>query len=349
MPNQFANRDGVSRCIICCCAAALGIKCRPGWHLVPRTERIAVPNAEIIVYPDQEVRISSPFGFPVREDVAFTNLRGVERWSARRWPKRALKHLQKPLKKILESGEVVLYLARAQVMPGKLQRFTQGTQSHFLAPGVLLLTNRRLLHLSLKWNARWNRGVRSTHWGDIKEASVTGLLYGRLHLEYRNGAKETYWRISKSSAKKIRLLVNILLPACVGETSAALSMASLCPECLADLVPGVYKCQRCGMKFKDEKTLWLRALLIPGGAYFYVRFNLFGIAHACVDLAIFFSMIQWALAAMGRLRPHVRLGAPATKSTYAILTVFLASALVFDICMSIKVARSAIKNFVPET
>ena len=88
---------------------------------------------------------------------------------------------------------------------------------------------------------------------------------------------------------------------------------------------------------------------MPGGAYFYVGYNLFGMAHAFVDAAIFVSMILWVLATFGLVHPHVRMGAPANRSTYAILAAFLASALVFDVCMSVKVARSAIRDFVPDS
>ncbi len=307
-----------------------------------------MPTAEITIHPGQTARISSPGGIPLREDVLFTDTRGVERHGGNQRIKLAIERLRQPLGKILEPGEVVLYLTRGQVMPGKLQRYTQGTQSHYLAPAALVLTNRRLLHLSLKWNGRWNRNVRSAQWGDMKEAQITTLLYGRLHVEYRNGSTETYWRIPKSGALKIKPLLDILLPASPGETSEALSMVSLCPDCLTALTPGVYKCRHCGRKFKDGKTLLVHALLIPGGAYFYVGLDLFGVLHACIDAAILAYMMLWVLAALGKVHPQVRAGAPPTTFTYAALAIFLASALVFEICMSIRVARNAIKTFIPE-
>ncbi len=306
-----------------------------------------MPAADIAVHPDQPVRTNSPWGFPVREDVAFTDLHGIARRGAGKGARGAIKKLQEPLRKILEPGEVVLYLARGQVMPGKLQRYTQGTQSHFLRPGALILTNQRLLHLSLKWNGKWNRNLRSARWGDVKEGHVTGLRYGRLHLEYRQGLKETFWRIPKSGARKIQLLLDILLPASAGETSTALSMASYCPDCLAALTPGIYQCRHCGLKFKNGKTLLLHALLIPGGAYFYVGYDLFGVAHASVDMTILSSLVGWVLALMGRVPPHMRVAAPPTQFTYVVLTAFLASALVYDIGMSIRIARNAIRNFIP--
>jgi hypothetical protein len=243
----------------------------------------------------------------------------------------------------------MLYFARGQLMPGKLQRYTQGTQSHFLAPGALVLTNRRLLHLSLRWNGQWNRNLRAAHWGDVKGARVTPGRYGKLHLEYRRGWKETYWRIPRDAARKIQLLLEALLPSSAGETSAGLSMVSFCPRCLAALSPGVYQCSHCRLKFKNGKALWLHALLIPGGAYFYAGLDLFGLAHACVDVAILSSMVGWVLALMGRVRPHLRVGAPPTKTTYAVVTVFLVSALIYDVYMSVRIARNAVRNFIPES
>jgi hypothetical protein len=309
-----------------------------------------VPASDIGVYPDHPVKIGSSWGFPVREDVAFTDLYGVDKSVPRRRMRRVIQRLQVPLRKILEPGEVIFFGVRGKIMPGKLQRYTQGTQSHFLAPGALVFTNRRFLHLSVKWNGRWNRGVRSAHWSDIKEGHVTGLLRGKLHLEYRQGKRETYWRIPGSAAKKIQLLLKVLLPASAVETKAApSSIASLCPECLSPLTSGIFQCAQCRLKFKDGKNLWLHALMVPGGAYFYVGYNLFGLAHAFVDVAIFVSMILWGLATFGLVHPHVRLGAPANRSTYAILAAFLASALVFDVCMSVKVARGAIRDFIPDS
>ena len=117
-----------------------------------------MPAAELGIYPGHPVKIGSPWGFPVREDVAFTDLRGIDGFVPRRRARRVIQRLEEPLRKILEPGEVIFFGARGKIMPGKLQRYTQGTQSHFLAPGALVLTNRRFLHLSVKWNGTMEPG-----------------------------------------------------------------------------------------------------------------------------------------------------------------------------------------------
>jgi hypothetical protein len=307
-----------------------------------------VPAAEIAVHPNQTVKVSSPWGFPLREDVAFTDLNGIAAEPAGRRVGRGLEKLQEPLRKILEPGETVFYFALAQIMPGKPERYLLGVQSHSLALAALVLTNRRLLHLSLRWTGKWNRNVRSARWGDIKQAHIAGFRYGKLHLEYGSGAKEVYWRIRKDGVKKIERILNVLVPKSAGETSPALSMVSLCPQCLAELQPGVYACSGCGLKFKDEKTVLVHALLIPGGAYFYTGLNLWGVAHAFIDFAVFVSAIIWALAAMGRVHMVLRPGVPADTFLSFFVAIVMATLLVVDIWLSIRISRNAIRRFIPE-
>lgn len=304
--------------------------------------------AEITVHPGQTARISPQWGIPLREDIAFSDSHGVEQRGLGERTRRALEKIQEPLRKILEPDEAVLYLAPAQIMPGWPERLLLGVQSHFLASVALILTNRRLLELSLKRNGEWNRNLRSVRWGDVKEGHVTGRLYGKLHLEFRQGAKETYWRIRRDAAKEIQVLVDVLLPASAGETSEAMAMASFCPECFAALTPGVYECRHCRLKFKDERTALLHALVIPGGGYFYVGLNLWGILHAFLDVGVFLTAILWVLAAMGNVHPQVPLEVPSNKSVFAFLAATLAAVLVTDIWLAIRIARNAVRSFIPD-
>jgi len=303
---------------------------------------------EIAVHPNQTVRVSSPWGFPLREDVAFSDLNGLDGGRAGKRVRRALEKLQEPLRKILEPGETVFYFALAQIMPGKPERYLLGVQSHSLALAGLVLTNRRLLHLSLRWTGKWNRNLRSARWGDIKEAHTTGFRYGKLHLEYASGAKEVYWRIHKDAAKKIEFLLRVLVLASAGDTSRAVSMVSLCPECLAELQRGVYACPVCGLKFKDERTVLVHALLIPGGAYFYTGLNLWGVAHAFIDFAVLVSAIIWALAAMGRVHMELQPGVPANTFLSSFVAIVMATLLMADIWLSIRISRNAIRRFIPD-
>jgi hypothetical protein len=305
--------------------------------------------AEITFHPNLTVRISSPWGFPVREDVAFTDSHGEENHRHIRRLQRALEKLQEPLARILEPGETVLFCTRGQIIPDHPERYLLGVQSHYLSPSALILTNRRFLQLSLKRNGRWRQNLRSACWADVKASHITGLLYGKLHLEFRQGAKETYWRISKDAAKKIQFLLGILLPASAGEAPQVPSVANLCPQCLTALAPGIFGCHHCQQQFKDEKTAVLLTLLVPGGGYFYVGYNLWGVYHAIIDVGLFLNALLWLLLGLGIIPLPSVPGARSGISTSFLLAALSAALLALDTWLAIRVARKAVRNFIPQS
>jgi hypothetical protein len=306
-----------------------------------------MPAAEIAVHPNQTARIGSPWGFPLREDVALTDSSGVKPRADLTRVRRAMGKLQEPLRQILEPGEAILYFARGQIMPGKPERYLLGVQSHSLAPAALIFTNRRLLHLSLHWHGRWSRSVRSARLGDLKEFRTSTLLYGRLHVEYRDGSRETYWRLQRDSTRKIQTLLDVLLPGSEGDTSPELAMASLCPRCHAPLTAGVYECGSCHLKFKNETSALLHTLLIPGGGYFYAGMYLWGVAHACVDVSLLASALVWALGALGKVHPQISQGFHGGKLSFTVFACFVAAILLTDLWLGYRVARTAVRNFIP--
>ena len=156
-----------------------------------------MPTNQFPVHPEQSVRLTTHSGVLVRGDTAFTNKKGEEKRDIRKRAEQALDKLQEPLRKILEPDEAVLYVARAQIQPGGFEQFFLGWHATFLAPGVLVLTNRRLLHLLVTRSGTWNKSMRGARWGDIAEAKVQGFVGARLKITYRDGTKETpsfWWR-----------------------------------------------------------------------------------------------------------------------------------------------------------
>jgi Bacterial PH domain len=307
-----------------------------------------VPSAQIPVHSDQPVRLSSHFGVLVREDTAFTNSKGVEKKGTRKRAEQALDKLQEPLRKILEPEEAVLYIARGQVMPSGVERFFLGWHALYLAPAVLVLTNRRLLQFFVGTNGAWKRGTRSVRWGDMEEAKVKGLLGAKLNIKYRDGKKEVYWGMVRDDTNKIRLLLAALLPTAAGETSPAHSITSLCPECRAALTPGVYECPNCRLTFKDERTALRRSLLIPGGGFFYTGHPLLGIVHSLVELIVFFMLVFWILVALGIAKPDSSPGeAPTDAASAVVVVIFLVIILAVDKGVMAKVARKQVQNYIP--
>jgi len=208
-------------------------------------------------------------GLQVREDILYTNHKGEEKKGIRKGAEKILGQLGDALQKILEPNEVILYVAAARREAGLLEQMTMGyAVANVVTMTTLVFTNLRLLHFRVKRDGRWNRSLRSLHWGDVATAKVSGWLNGQLQLTCRNGTKEKYWGLSSDDRRKIQVLVDALLPASQGDASGAQSMRSLCPQCRAPLTAGNYSCMGCGLGFKDESSLLWRAL-IPGGVYFY--------------------------------------------------------------------------------
>ena len=307
-----------------------------------------MPPADIAIHSNRKVAVTSPWGFPLREDVAFTDATGTDAETQATRARTALHRLQDLLRKVLEPDEVVLYFSRGQLMPGRPERYLLGVPYRILTRAGLVLTNQRLIHLTLKRDGKWNRKLRSVRWSAVKEFRLAGgWLRGKLHLTYRNGSSESYWHIPKAAADKITVLMEALIRTSRGEALREPGMVSFCPQCFAELTPGLYACSKCGLKFKNEKGAVLHGLTIPGGAYFYAELHLLGIAHAFVDVSVLASAIAAILVALGRVQPPVMGGAPPSQGMFLVSAVFLTATSVLDIWLAIRVARSEVRNFVP--
>jgi hypothetical protein len=303
-----------------------------------------MPANQIPIHPEQSVRLTSHNGVLVREDTAFTNKQGVEKRGIRKRAEQALDKLQEPLRKFLEPDEAVLYIAKAQVHPGGLEQMFIGWHAAYLAPSMLVLTNRRLLQLLVARDGTWKRSLRSAHWGDMEEAKVKGWLGAKLYIAYRDGKKEIYWGMVRDDSNKIQVLLDALLPQAMSEASPALAMNSSCPECRAALPQGVYECPNCRLRFKDEKTLLKRALLIPGGGFFYTGHPFLGLLHGFTDLVLIFVVVFWVMVALGIAQTGPT---PGARSGALIVVAAFAGVLAYHKWMIIRVSRRLVRNYIP--
>jgi hypothetical protein len=280
--------------------------------------------------------------------VAFANRKGIEKRGIRKRAERTLEKLQEPLRKFLEPDEVVLYLARGQTMPGGVEQLFLGWHAYYLGPAMLVLTNRRLLHLFVARDGKWRRSLRCARWGDLEEAKVKGWLSPKLHIKYRDGKKEVFWRMRGDDARTVRLLLATLLPTAAGETSPALAMTNLCPECRAPLTSGIYECPHCRLGFKDEKTALWRSMLIPGGGFFYIGHSGLGILHALVESLLILDIAYWLLVALGIAHPEPRPGgAPADRASAVVTVAIVAGLLAVEKWVMARVTRDQVRTYIP--
>jgi hypothetical protein len=302
-------------------------------------------NNDLPVYPTVPARRVDREGFSIREDVLYSDAKGRERKKIRKLAGAALDSLGDVLRRVLEPGETIFYTAAAQAVPGPLtQFFGGGWHTYSLPRTAFFITDRRIIALRLRkritgWN--WNRGIQTARWGDVAGVKATGGLSRRLTLTFRNGETRRYWRFAWGDAKKLALLIEALRAHASGETSSAGGLVSLCPNCLAALASRQYRCAVCGVEFKDEKTLWQRGLMIPGGASLYVGasgLGMFrGVFEGLITLGIIYSLVR-LLGASGN---------PALQGRIMTGIVFECFILFLDKLLAYYLALPQVRDFIP--
>ncbi|HKI13387.1 MAG TPA: zf-TFIIB domain-containing protein [Candidatus Acidoferrum sp.] len=275
-----------------------------------------MPDANLALHENRLPQLTTHTGLRLREDALYSNAKGEEKAGIRKRLDQTLERLKDVLPRLLQPDEAILYVAKAQVYPTWVEQFLSRWHQSLRPSVQFVFTNRRLLALRTRakgfMNWKWDRGIRVVRWGDVEGEKVKGFLMRILELKTRNGVKERFWRIGMADVKKIRLLLARLLPASAGDSSATQGFVSLCPTCLTPLTPRVYDCPQCRGTFKDEKTLLRRALLIPGGACFYVGWTGLGVLGALVEAILAIDLIVLCTAAYTSASPG-RSGSGASK------------------------------------
>jgi hypothetical protein len=261
-----------------------------------------MPKADLPIYPAKLPLMVAKDGLRIREDVLYTNAKGEDHDRRRRNAERSLVTLKDILPSVLEPDEAILYVVkRCQSPLSAFEQFMLGWHAYFITATTLVFTNLRLIHLSVDSRGNWTQTLKTVHWGDISEAKVKGWLSPMLKLKYANGKKENYWRIPRKDGKKIKDILGTVMPASRGEATAQQGMISLCPDCRTPLTPGVYRCNQCGLTFRDEKTLLKWTLLMPGGGFLYAKIWFLGVAGFVVAGAFLLATLFFVLIAVGIL------------------------------------------------
>lgn len=307
--------------------------------------------AEAPIHSTQLPRSSSVAGVPVREDTLFTNHKGEAKDAVRKFAEDALQKLQSQLHKILKPDEQVCYIARAMAPVGVIEQLTFGWYIYRVSGAVLVLTTRRMLHFRIKPkglnNWEWDRGVRSIMWGDVASAKVSGLFTKVLELKYHNGKKEKYWNIKGADGKKIQLLLDAVVPANMGQATSAQGPEALCPMCACGLMPAVYRCPQCNQMFKDESTMLKRALIIPGGGYFYTGQWFFGVGDFIGEAILILLVIGALLVGLTTMGQAAQSPDDLVGSSALILAGFYALILVVEKAVTIHHCRKFIRSYIP--
>jgi hypothetical protein len=276
-------------------------------------------------------------GLSIREDVLYTDAKGREKSKLRKRANEAFDDLSDVLRRVLEPNETIFYIAPAQVMPGAVAQFFGGGWHAYSLPRTLFFfSDRRIIAFRLRKRMRgwiWNRGIRTVRWGDVAQATPGGFISRHLVLKFRNGEQQRYWRFAWGDLKKVRQLIELLRAHGAGESTAAGGRVSLCPGCLAVLAPRNYRCQGCGVQFKDEKTLLWRAIVIPGGASLYVGASGLGVLRAVFEAIILAGILISLFNAVREPRNSTAVAALMTSVAAECIILFLDKAMAYSLSL----------------
>jgi hypothetical protein len=307
-----------------------------------------MPNSDLPVYTAKLPVLVTRDGLRVREDVLYTNAKGEDHEGSRKRAETALLKVKDILPGVFEPNEAILYIFKCQAPLSPFEQFMLGWQAYFLTATTLVFTNLRLIHFSVDSRGNWTQTLKTARWGDISEAKIKGWLNRMLRLKYANGKKENYWRIQARDGKKVKDILAAVMPASRGEGTAAQGMTSLCPDCRALLTPGVYRCNQCGLAFRDEKTLLKWTLLVPGGGYLYARIWFLGVLGFVFEGAFLLVTLLLVLTAAGILPAGTnQTGRPESEANLWITTAFFLLFVVLQKLLEFHHSRRVIRSFRP--
>lgn len=268
----------------------------------------------------------------IDRDICFSDTKGKHRPRQEKRSLKALAKLSPLLRRVLESDEQVLYVTQGSSPYSTLEYLTTGKFIRLVKFSILLVTDRRLLHLPAKSLFKPKGAVAEVRFADLARARRHGIL-GTLELEYRSGKKEKFKGVPLGQIDKLVSLLDER--AGQGTPSPNAMRRALCPRCTTAQTPDVFTCPSCQFEFKSKSTAMLLSLLVPGGGYFYVGQKMLGFFDALFESVLILLVAVSASDAIG--------GDPDALSAAIAFGVVLA----FEKAVTIYHANHAVKDFLP--
>lgn len=238
----------------------------------------------------------SIFGVPVERETIFTDHKGNYK---NRVEKRQRRLIVKTtfVKFFLCHDERILCLTTGYSPISVLEQILTGPSFLFFKRALLVFTDKRILHIPTRFNHSPRGGVSQIRYEDCGHIMLKGRS---LIVRYKNGRMEHFPYLGLKERKKIKVLLDNALPK-IKEAGSLKQRAYLCPSCTNVLDAKKFVCPTCKMEFKSSLRAILRAVLIPGGGYFYNRLAVPGViaglleTGAVIYLAYMFSALKSGL------------------------------------------------------
>jgi hypothetical protein len=295
-------------------------------------------KADQPIFPNTFPKTSFLDSVPTREDVLFANCKGEENARIREAAKERIGKLSAGLSKLLTKDEVVLYTAAASAPMNALETYTLGSMGRNASRVTLVFTQQRILAFRVDRQGNWRSSVRGCAYPDLSSTKIGGWLPRYLQLRFNSGTKISFGNLRRGEAKTLKQVLPMLQQSAAGQLSGKSDMVPYCPTCSAELTPRIYECGNCHQLFRNESSLWWRAL-IPGGAYFYAKQGGLGTAHAIGDtfLTLYLLVVAGVVLSGATKDPN------GTES--ALAYIFVLAAL--EKLIAVYHARRFIREFIP--
>ena len=240
-----------------------------------------------------ETVIIQNFTFNLNPELLFSDGKGRIKDSIRKNKLKKLEKLAPLLSKVIAVDETILFVFDLTAPMPFLEQLTMGWYLHYIKKSVFIMTDRKIVHAYVSSSGKPRNMIRIIHYGDIKTHKLsTGIMSGNsLTLRYANQQKETFLYVKEDGKKLVRHLKEFAGKAAVGAPFPSPGgPGHVCPQCIAPLQEGVYRCTACFQLFKDESSMVRWSIIMPGGGYFYTGyyFLAFGDFIAEALLLVFF-------------------------------------------------------------
>jgi hypothetical protein len=269
---------------------------------------------------------------PIKGEVAFGGGRRAKfSEKIKKQQLKALRTLVDDLKHLLEPGEEILLASPGASPFTAVEQLTTGMWIYHIKRCVLVLTDRRLLHILTDYKYKPRMAAAQVRFNDIE--SFKGKK--RITFKYKNGTKEAFSQV-RHGKRLVQLLKEM-----VGTISTSTQHAGrqhLCPRCVAPLARDRFTCPRCRLEFKEPGTARLYSIFLPGGGYFYTRHPWLGFGDAITELVLIFVTFVFLLE-------YFTVPVSSIETLYRGL--FFGAILVVEKLITIYHAKHFIKEYIP--
>ncbi len=274
-------------------------------------------------------------GLPIHTPVCFSTAKNLFSKRAMKRQLKTLKPLVPLLRQFLEPEEGILLAIRGCSPLTTLEMLGTGWVIYYGKRCVLVVTNKRILHIPTRINFLPKKSVAQVYYGDVARAKFRAFLGRVFTLKYKSGKEEKFYGLPPREFKKLKAVLGVFPKE--APISEARERHHLCPKCMGPLPKETYACPACRLEFKSQRQAIRRSLLLPGGGYFYTGHPVLGVICALVETSLLFGIIV-SLA-------EILAGQPEAKEWVRV--IFLAVLLALEKLLSIHHAKKYVEEYIP--